>query len=99
MNYIIGELDIKEVGQKIRIINSYEELIREYEYIEYINNLPLLYLFCLELPKWMPINFWLLINKMGEPDAPSFILQLCVIFELFIYNIFPYDTKISLSFW
>ena len=25
MNYIIGELDIKEVGQNIRIINSYEE--------------------------------------------------------------------------
>ena len=35
MNYIIGELDIKEVGQKIRIINSYEELRREYKYIKY----------------------------------------------------------------
>ena len=35
MNYIIGELDIKEVGQKIRIINSYEESRREKEYIKY----------------------------------------------------------------
>ena len=35
MNYIIGELDIKEVGQKIRIINSYEESRRENKNIEY----------------------------------------------------------------
>ena len=35
MNYIIGELDIKEVGKKIRIINSYEESRRDNEYIEY----------------------------------------------------------------
>ena len=34
MNYIIGELDIKEVGQKIRIINSYEESRRENKYID-----------------------------------------------------------------
>ena len=32
MNYIIGELDIKEVGQNIRIINSYEESRREKKY-------------------------------------------------------------------
>ena len=31
MNYIIGELDIKEVGQDIRIINSYEESNNDHE--------------------------------------------------------------------
>ena len=35
MNYIIGEFDIKKVGQDIRIINSYEKFIREYDYNEY----------------------------------------------------------------
>ena len=33
-NYIIGELNIKEDGQNIRIINSYEQALRE-EYIKY----------------------------------------------------------------
>jgi len=45
----------------------------------------------------MPINFWLYNNKIGENDASSFILQLYVISELFVYNNFPYDTNISLS--
>ena len=31
MNYIIGELDIKEDEQNIRIINSYKESNKEYE--------------------------------------------------------------------
>ena len=34
-NYIIGELDIKEDNQSIRIINSYEQATREDKYIEY----------------------------------------------------------------
>ena len=34
-NYIIGELNIKEDGQNIRIINSYEQSNRENKFIEY----------------------------------------------------------------
>ena len=34
-NYIIGELDIKEDNQKIRIINSYEQLSREGKIFKY----------------------------------------------------------------
>ena len=34
-NCIIGELDIKEDNKNIRIINSYEQFIREYKFIKY----------------------------------------------------------------
>ena len=34
-NYIIAEIDIKENNQYVRIINSYEELIRENLFIDY----------------------------------------------------------------
>ena len=34
-NCIIGELDIEEDNQNIRIINSYEQATRENEFIEY----------------------------------------------------------------
>ena len=70
--------------------------IFENSIIEYINNPPLLYIYFLEVSKWIPINFWLFINKIGEPDVPFFILQLCLISELFIFSNFPYDTNISL---
>ena len=34
-NYIIGELDIKEDNQNIRIINSFEQYYREHNYMKY----------------------------------------------------------------
>ena len=34
-NYIIGEVNIKVDGENIRIINSYEQLNREHDYIQY----------------------------------------------------------------
>ena len=34
-NYIIGEVDIKEDNQNVRIINSYEQSNRESSFIEY----------------------------------------------------------------
>ena len=71
--------------------------IFENSIIEYINNIPLLYFFSLEILQLIPINFCLFNNKIGEPAKSPFVLQLWIRFELFISNKLPYDTNISLS--
>ena len=64
------------------IVSLFLFILFKYSLIENFNNVPLLKLFLFAPSLCIPIIFLLDNLIIGEPDEPSFVLQLCIILYL-----------------